>query len=44
MSIQIGADQIPPGTRAVMVTLEHENSENEPSGPTILYGEDPQML
>lgn len=38
--IEIGADQLPEGLRAVMVTIEADDGEAEPVGPTVLYGDD----
>lgn len=42
--IEIAADQVPNGTRAVMITLEDELRPSEPTGPTVLFGDEHQML
>ena len=39
--IQIEADELPPGTTAVMITLEPAEGVAEPTGPVILYGDEP---
>jgi hypothetical protein len=41
--IEIKADQMPEGTKAIMVTLESEE-RSEPTGPMILYGDEPSMV
>lgn len=43
--IVLGSDDLPPGTRAVMVTLENAAEVgSEPSGPTILFGDESREL
>ncbi|REJ79984.1 MAG: hypothetical protein DWQ36_15900 [Acidobacteria bacterium] len=43
--ILIGSDDLPPGTQAVMVTLEHpEKVGSEPGGATVLFGDQPREL
>lgn len=41
--IEIGAEDMPSSIRAVFVTLEPSESPSEPSGPTVLYGDEPEM-
>lgn len=41
--IEIGSEDMPPSTRAVFVTLEPSESTSQPSGPTVLWGDEPEM-
>ena len=43
-SIQITADEMPEGAEAVMVTIEAGDHPSEPSGPLVLYGDQPHRM
>lgn len=38
--IEISSEEMPLDTVAVMITLEHGEGSSEPSGPSVLYGDD----
>ncbi len=43
--VEIGADEMPAGTRAVMITLEYPGQAAEaPEGPTILFGDESREM
>jgi len=42
--IQVGSKDMPAGTRAVIVTLEASETSAEPEGPTVLYGDEPELM
>jgi hypothetical protein len=41
---ELGSEQMPSGIREVIVTLEPSESSAQPTGPTVLYGDEPEMV
>ena len=44
VAVTLGADQLPEGTSAVLLTLEADPSATVPTGPRILFGDESEEM